>query len=277
MKFFSVFLFFFNFLSAKSYILGLEDEVKKDPKYSKLKNNTSFKKANIIVVITEINDFAKNSIRPSRNIFGYSQYLILIYQKEKLIYKKTLRLSCFNEKNRNNIVFNEKKQLENRKKVADYTLNLLSLSDFLKEINKQISRHKLDEPTSNLIFFNENGKIKAISTNFKEFSSEVKNAIPLTIIPTILNQHDIKIVKFERIFNHGIYSYITIDNTLIKLPNKNYFQNLYKTLLKIEYIYLLDKEIFNKDSSIFFTEFDKLENKNIEELIKLIKTKKKGF
>lgn len=271
----------FGILNSKSYIIGPEKEIKNHPKYSDFTKNETFQSSNLIIVIDETDKSIAHLIRPSRNIFGYTKYTIKIFQNEHLIFLKTFRLSSFDSLKKSLISFNQKKHDENRIKIVNYAFDLLLLTDYSdsNKVSTQLNQIRINEPTSNLILFNENGNMKAINLHLKDFHETLTKEEPLDVIPYILNKHDIKLVKSERIYNHGVYSYLLVNKTQIKLPNKNYAANLYKTFLKIEAIYLQDPSIFEKDTSLFFIEFDKLSSKSVKDLIAIkteLKKKLKG-
>lgn len=256
-------------LHAKSFIVGM-NQLKNHPKYALLTQSKNFNKGDFIVVLTMEENFSKNPIRYSRNVFGYSVYKIQIYKKEELIYEKYFRLNSFDGLKRNIVKFNKNKHNKNTDQVIDFIFTFLT--SFISDPQKDpynIEKIIKNQPTSDMIYFNENGKIKAFNLNFQDFKHLVHKDNNFDIIPSILNKYDIKIVKIERIYNHATYSYIIINNIMIKLPNKNYSKNLYRTFLKIECLYLQNNQILNADSSLFFIEFDKLAEKEISELIEL--------
>lgn len=244
--------------NSKSSILGF-DSVRLHPKYQETLNNVNFQQANIKVVICKDEEFHKASIRPSRNIFGYTKYTVMIFQKNELIFQKTFRLNSFFLSENNQMIFDPQKHQKNENKVLNFVFELITQENLY---NKNI-----EEPCSDAILYNEHGKLKLFPLNFYLYRHDIKLANPLNVIPKILNNHNIVLVKNERIYNEGIFSHIIIQDIIIKLPNKDYAKNLYKTLLKIEIIYLLNPTIFNEDSSIFFIEFDKLSDKSVEELL----------
>lgn len=246
--------------TSKSAILGFSP-IKTHPKYKETLNNTDFQQADIKVIIFKEEEFNKASVRPSRNIFGYTKYTILIFQKNELIFQKTFRLNSFFLSENNQMIFDKKKHDNNENKVLNFVFELITQKDLY---NKNI-----EEPVSDAILYNEHGKLKLFPLNFHLYRYDLKLTNKLNILPKILNHHNMMLVKNERIYNEGIFSYIVIQDVIIKLPNKNYAQNLYKTFLKIEIIYLINQNIFNEDSSLFFIEFDKLSEKSIEELLEI--------
>lgn len=246
--------------NSKSAILGFSP-IKTHPKYKETLNNTDFQQADIKVIIFKEEEFNKASVRPSRNIFGYTKYTILIFQKNELIFQKTFRLNSFFLSENNQMIFDQKKHDNNENKVLNFVFELITQKDLY---NKNI-----EEPVSDAILYNEHGKLKLFPLNFHLYRYDLKLTNKLNILPKILNHHNMMLVKNERIYNEGIFSYIIVQDVIIKLPNKNYAQNLYKTFLKIEIIYLINQNIFNEDSSLFFIEFDKLSEKSIEELLEI--------